>query len=69
MQEWNEFSAVGKWTASVTLYKDGEEVQTLELDHVLVVETGVGDLDPETGLPVEDAEHRLSLSGVIRERG
>lgn len=66
MQDWNEFQPVGKWTASVTLYKDGQIMAVMDLDQVDVVETGPGDLDPETGLPVA-AAHRLALSGVIRE--
>lgn len=66
MQDWNEFQPVGKWTASVTLYKDGNIMAVMDLDQVDVVETGPGDLDPETGLPV-GIEHRLALSGVIRE--
>jgi len=66
MQEWSNFAPVGNWTASVTLYKDGERVTVFNLASVEVLETGTGDLDPETGMPVE-ADHRLSIAGVIED--
>lgn len=69
MQEppkWSDFQPVEKWTATVTLYKDGERVTVLDLKQVEVIETGTGDLDPETGLPIE-SDHRLCVAGVIDE--
>ena len=64
MQEWNDFQPVGKWTATVTLVKDGHIVSQLDLADVEVLETGLGDLDPETGLPVE-TPLRLLVSGIV----
>jgi len=64
-QEWSSFQPIGKWTATVTLVKDGVIVSHIDLDEVEVLETGAGDLDPESGLPVE-TPLRLSVSGVVK---
>jgi len=65
-QNWSDFQPMNNWTATVTLYKDGERVTILDLTSVTVIESGSGDLDPETGLPVE-ADPRLCVEGVIVE--
>lgn len=66
MQEWDNFAPTGEWTATVTLYKNGERVTVMDLTSVEVVETGTGDLDPETGMPIE-ADPRLFVSGIIKD--
>ena len=63
-QNWNNFQPVSNWTATVTLYKDGERVTVLDLKSVTVIESGSGDLDPETGLPLE-VDPRLCVEGII----
>jgi hypothetical protein len=68
MQEWIDGAPVGKWTATVTLVKDGVAVAQFDLTDVSVLESGAGDLDPETGLPLPATEPlRLSISGEVAD--
>lgn len=65
MQDWNDFRPVGKWTATVTLNKDGVKVALLDLDDVEVLEAGAGDLEPGTGLP-DQSPLRIYVSGIVQ---